>query len=76
MKKEFKEAGHIEENENDSDDSFLVKKDNKKEEEANENVEELKLEEILKKKNKKKDMALITDKDLLQRFYGDDSKLD
>ena len=36
----------------------------------------MKLEEILKKKKGKKEMNLITDTELLKRFWGDDSKLD
>ena len=30
----------------------------------------------MNKKKKKKELNLITDKDLLQRFYGQDAKLD
>ncbi len=58
------------------EEELLRKKDLDEEEEALQNIEKLKLEEILKKKKKKKEMALVTDTELLQRFWGDDKKLD
>ena len=35
----------------------------------------MKLDQIMNRKTKKKDLGLISDKELLKRFYGDDGKL-
>lgn len=35
----------------------------------------MKLDQIMNRKTKKKDLGLLSDKELLQRFYGDDGKL-
>lgn len=51
-------------------------KHKEKEDDGKQQVEDLKLEQIMKKKKKGKDMPLITDIELLKRFYGDDHKLD
>ena len=39
------------------------------------NIEDLKLDEILKKKTqkKKREMTLITDEDLMKRYWGENS---
>ena len=60
-----------------SDDVFVKKKqpDNENEAENNEqddDYETLKLEEVLKKA-KKRDAQLVTDVDLLKRFWGNDN---
>jgi hypothetical protein len=80
------EEGVIDESDKDS---FIKKKsaDNSEDDEQNDNaelnqdnLEKVDLKTILKntekKQKKKKEMALVTDKELLKRFYGDESQLD
>ena len=50
--------------------------DGESDEDLPEDIETIKLDQILKRKlNKKKEMPLVTDKDVLQRFWGDDNEL-
>lgn len=75
LKKEFKQAAE----EESEDEGFIQKKEQDDEEEVDEQlekIEEMKLEQILSKGKKKKEMMLVTDVDLLKRFYGDNSNLD
>lgn len=69
-----------EDNDDEDEEDFLKKKSNDEEDEQEdklpENIEQLKLDEILTKKKKKKEMKLVTDEDLLKRFWGDDKSLD
>lgn len=41
-----------------------------------EDLDKVKIDYILDKTKKKKDMKLVTDVDLLKRFYGNDKQLD
>ncbi|CDW72271.1 zz domain protein [Stylonychia lemnae] len=85
LKNEFKKAAKVDgkqkakPDDEESEDDFLKKKNSEEDEndeEIPDNIEGLKLDEILKKKKKKKEMNLVTDQELLQRFWGDDAKLD
>lgn len=80
LKKEFKQAADRE----DDDDDFLKKvgndseEDQEDEEDIPEDLEALKVDKVLTvaQKKAKKELNLVTDQDLLKRFYGDESQLD
>lgn len=68
LKKEFKMAA---EEKSDEEDEFIKKVEDSEDDNGDQNVEEMDLEEILKKKKKKKEANIITDVDLMKRFYKD-----
>jgi protein KRI1 len=82
LKREFKDKARITvDDQDESDEEFLRKKEDSDEEDLEsmpEDIENLKPEKVLKvaKRKAKKELKMETDVDLLKRFYGDEKQLD